>query len=112
MLVSFMMANHTAGASPQHAVVAREVARHPADGCTLQATSRVCPRRHYARRQRESQNRRHQNPFHCVSLMARVNHYLDDKQMKQKKIPARASVRQAYVQTAFANHNGSLFPGR
>ncbi len=30
-----MMADHTAGTGPQHAVVTREVARNPTDGCTL-----------------------------------------------------------------------------
>ena len=90
MLVSFMMADHTAGASPQHAVVAREVARHPANGCTLQATSRICRGRRYARYQRESQNRGYKIPLHCVSLIAGVN-ALWVKQTEQKKIPLPCS---------------------
>lgn len=35
MLAGLMMADHTAGTSPQHAVVTRDVARHAANGCTL-----------------------------------------------------------------------------
>ena len=57
----------------QHTVMTREVARHATHGCTLEATGRVCRRRHYARHQRERQNGRHQIRFHCVSLVAGVN---------------------------------------
>lgn len=73
MLAGFMMADHTAGARPQNPVMAREVTRRSTDGRTLEATSRVCGRRHYARRQRKSQNCGHQNPFHRIFLIAGVN---------------------------------------
>ena len=54
MLIGFVMADNTARACSQHAVVTRDVPRHPANGCTLQAPSRVCRGRRNARHKRES----------------------------------------------------------
>jgi hypothetical protein len=86
VLAGFMMADNTTGTRTQHAVVTREVARHAANRRTLETTGRVCPRRHYARRQCKSQTRGHQIPFHRFSLISAVN-ALWVKQTEQENIP-------------------------
>ena len=48
MLGGFVMADHTTGGSSQHTVMTCHVARHPTDGCALQAAFRVDGRSHHA----------------------------------------------------------------
>ena len=86
MLAGFMMAYNTTRAGPQHAVMTGEVARNPTNRCTLQATGRVCPRRHEARRQHQNQTCGQQISFHRVYLVAGVN-ALWLKQTEQENIP-------------------------